>query len=188
MRGEILRWSHSRTKLAIGVTVAVLTGVIVLSGEGRASSASQSGVKWDAKAADELKHELMKLHDALNAMDIEAIKRAVTGDDVLVTFDVDPDTGKPVKLRTKDDIIEYTERFFSGLRKTGAKSKAEHPMIACRVASNFGVCTEECKVELTNPDGTKHVQLLRATVLAYKAKDGWKWMQWHMSDGSGDPI
>jgi len=146
-------------------------------------------VAWNAAEGKALEGELIKLHEALNAMDLDAIKQKVIGDDVLVTFDVDPDTLKPIKLTSQDDILRYTQRFFESLKKTGATSKAEHPMIACRATANFGACTEECKVKLTLADGSQQEQQLRATVLAVKQGDRWKFIQWHMSEaGPSYPL
>jgi ketosteroid isomerase-like protein len=146
-------------------------------------------IVWDPAAGKALEHELIKLHEALNAMDLATIKQEVIGDDVLVTFDVDPDTLQPIKLKSQDDIIAYTERFFESLKKTGITSKAEHPMIACRATSYFGACTEECRVKLTLPDGSSQAQQLRATVLAVKQGNDWKFIQWHMSEaGPSYPL
>jgi ketosteroid isomerase-like protein len=168
-------------------TLAVLSGVSLIIGGWR--NASNLTVVWDGPAGKELEHQLMKLHDALNAMDLQAIKQQVIGDDILVTFDVDPDTLKPIKLKSQDDIINYTQRFFESLKNTGITSKAEHPMIACRATAYFGACTEECKVKLTLPDGSGQEQQLRATVLAVKQDNQWKFIQWHMSEaGPSYPL
>jgi len=165
--------------------IAFIGGAVLWS----ANKSAEGSVKWDAAAGKQLEHELMKLHESLNSMDIESIRQKVIGDDVLVTFDVDPDTLKPVKLTSQEAILQYTERFFKSLKKSGIVSKAEHPMIACRAVNGFGACTEECKIKLYLPDGSMQEQQLRASVLAVKQKDGWKWIQWHMSEaGPSYPI
>jgi hypothetical protein len=171
--------------------VAIVSAIALAAAGGlELRSANRGGaIEWDTAAAKDLEHELMGLHESLNSMDLAAIKRKVIGDDVLVTFDVDPDTLKPVKLSSQDEILRYTQRFFDSIKKAGITSKAEHPMIACRVASGFGACTEECKVKLYMPNGTMELQQLRATVLAVRHSDGWKWIQWHMSEaGPSHPI
>jgi len=174
-------------RLGTLVTISlVLVGTTLFAGD---TPSNGAGVNWNAAEGKALEQELIKLHEALNAMDLDAIKREVIGDDVLVTFDVDPDTLKPIKLTSQDDIIRYTQRFFDSLKKTGATSKAEHPMIACRATSTFGACTEECKVKLILADGSQQEQQLRATVLAVKQGGNWKFIQWHMSEaGPSYPL
>jgi ketosteroid isomerase-like protein len=176
--------------LGAGLLVTVsLTSVETRLFAGDTPGKGTGAVAWNAAEGKALERELIKLHEALNAMDLDAVKREVIGDDVLVTFDVDPDTLKPVKLASQDDMLRYTQHFFNSLKKAGATSKAEHPMIACRATANFGACTEECKVKLTLADGSQQEQQLRATVLAVKQGDNWKFIQWHMSEaGPSHPL
>lgn len=138
-------------------------------------------VNWDDAASRDLEAAYHKLHEAWNAVDVDALKRQIVGDDVLATFDVDPQTSEPVKLTSKAEIERFTDKIFNGFKSSQIKSVAEHPTIRCRATSTLGVCTEECKVQMFSLDGSKQVQQLRATAVAAKYTDGWRFIQWHMS-------
>ena len=145
------------------------------------ASTQKPAVNWDDSASRELEAAYHKLHEAWNAVDVDALKRQIVGDDVLATFDNDPETSEPVKLTSKAEIERFTEKIFNGFKNSQIKSVAEHPMIRCRATSTLGICTEECKVQLYAPDGSKQVHPLRATAVAAKYPEGWRFIQWHMS-------
>lgn len=147
------------------------------------SAAGAAAPVWNTSASAALAADYHKLHDAWNMLDVPALKRMLAGDDQLATFDLDPETYQPIKLQSKADMDRFTDRIFQTLKASGATVQNDHPRIACRATDAVGVCTEECRVNVTFPDGRREVQLLRATAVATRQADGWKFIQWHMSSG-----
>ncbi|MEM7050078.1 MAG: nuclear transport factor 2 family protein [Acidobacteriota bacterium] len=156
--------------IALGVTPAIAD-----------AGASKSLVEWDAEASEELEHAYHMLHDSWNKLDVAALQNMLIGDDVLATFDMDPDTHQPIKLNSKADMDDFTSRVISGFKAENIKVNAKHPMIKCRASNGIGICTEECTIHLSMPNGESAVELLRASAVAVKHVDGWKFIQWHMS-------
>jgi len=173
--------SGTRTLVVIVALVAGATlGTGSLTTAGTAGSSAPT-VVWDPAAAKDLQRALMDLHEAWNTLDMKAMDRMIAGDDQLVTFDLDPNTSQPVVLHTKADLMKFTQTIFEGFQKQGVKSIAEHPMISCKVSGNLGFCTEQCKIKLVSGDGTTEIARLRGTAIAEHTRDGWKWLEWHMS-------
>lgn len=144
--------------------------------------------EWDEAASRELEHELHRMHDVWNENKIKTLKGLMIGDDELVTFELDPETHQPVRLRSKRDIDNFVDQTVSVINKDGGSSELEMPALNCRATKTFGVCTEECKVHITKADGTEFIDELWSTNVAVKTDQGWRWIQWHMSlakQGSG---
>jgi hypothetical protein len=172
------------TCLGAGMLVLIVMAFAFAQQRGAAKqnpAQAQSAVRWDEAASKSLESEYHKLHNSWNALDVKSLKNMLVGDDVLATFDLDPDTSEPVKLTSKLDMDKFTDKIFEGFKSSNIKVLAQHPMIKCRATSDFGACTEECRVQLFLPNGQKQVQLLRASAIAVKYTDGWKFIQWHMS-------
>ena len=160
--------------------VAVAVSAVAIA---RYSAVSAAGPVWNTSASAALTADYHKLHDAWNMLDVPALKRMLAGDDLLATFDLDPETYQPIKLQSKGDMDRFTDRIFQMLKASGAAVRNDHPQIACRATDAVGVCTEECRVNVILPDGRREVQLLRASAVAIRQADGWKFIQWHMSSG-----
>lgn len=150
---------------------------------GRYSAVSAATPAWSASATEALTADYHRLHDAWNMLDVPALKRMLAGDDQLATFDLDPETYQPIKLQSKGEMDRFTDRIFQTLKASGATVRNDHPRIACKATDTVGVCTEECRVNVTLPDGRREVQLLRASAVAIRQGDSWKFIQWHMSSG-----
>jgi hypothetical protein len=147
-------------------------------------ASSNSPVVWDEAAAEELAHALHAMHDVWNTGDIAALKQQIIGDDVLVTFELDPETHQPIRLDGKQDLDSFVDNIVTDIKKESAITELGHPLVRCRVTGNFGVCTEECSVSVKMPNGVEEKHSLLSTALAVRYDDGWKWIQWHMSVGA----
>jgi hypothetical protein len=145
------------------------------------SNASAPATAWDAKASEEVAHALHHMHEAWNAGDMEAVKKVIAGDDVLLTFELSADNKTPVVLRSRADILKFMDGITSTTEAKNENYVMEMPKMRCRATATFGVCTEECNVHLKRADGGERVDKLLGTAIAMKYPDGWKWIQWHMS-------
>jgi len=153
-----------------------------------AESVPKVAFEWDEAKSRELEHELHRMHEVWNQNRISALKELMIGDDELVTFELDPETHQPVRLRSKADIDHFVDQTVAVLNKDGVSSELEMPALNCRATETFGVCTEECTVRITRADGTEFVDELWSTNVAVMTDQGWRWIQWHMSlarQGSG---
>jgi hypothetical protein len=172
-------------KKAIGMSVVVLTALAVAGLLTAAASNTNSNVRWDPKASEEVAHALHYMHEVWNAGDMDAVNKVIAGDDVLVTFELDTDNKTPVPLRSKKELLQFLSRV---AKETGDNSEAyvmEMPKMRCRATADFGVCTEECTVKLQKNGKDHRVDKLFGTAVAVKYPDGWKWIQWHMSVAPG---
>jgi len=140
-------------------------------------------VLWDDEASKELMAALHHTHEVANAGDMEALKKSYIGDDVLVTFELNPDNATPVALRSKKEIDAHLGGV-SAVINTQGTLFLDGPKMNCRATATFGVCTEECTVRLKKPDGTETVDHFFGSSAAVKIGGEWKFVQWHMSVGS----
>ncbi len=146
-------------------------------------AAEPDPVQWDAQASKEVAAALHEMHEVWNTGDIAALKELLIGDDVLVTFELDPETHEPIRLTSKQDLDRFVDGIVTDLDKDQAVSLLGDPVLNCRATANFGVCTEECSVSVKTPDGVEERHRLWSTATAVKQDGGWKWIQWHMSIG-----
>jgi hypothetical protein len=144
------------------------------------SAQSAPGV-WNAAASADLTSALHKMHDAWNNGDIRALKQLVAGDDTLVTFELDPVSHRPIRLGSKKDLDAFVDAVANDQSGTNAEYRLENPVVNCKATNAMGICTEECTVHVTTPDGTRKVHRLWSTATAIKDGENWKWIQWHMS-------
>lgn len=171
-------------RVGIGISVVSLAAVAAV-GLLTAASNSTGNVQWDAKASADVAHALHYMHEVWNAGDMEAVKKVIVGDDVLVTFELGADNKTPVPLRSRNELIQFLGNV---AKETGKQDEAyvmEMPKMNCRATANFGVCTEECTVHLKKSGSDTRVDKLFGTAVAVKYPDGWKWIQWHMSVAPG---
>lgn len=166
----------------IGIAPALFAAATLIGITGAQGGSSNDKAQWDEKASKELMMALHHSHEVANAGDIEALKRAYIGDDVLVTFELNPDNATPIALRSKKEIDAHLGGVSVGINAQGTLN-LDGPKMNCRATPTFGVCTEECTVRLLKPDGTEQVDHFFGSGTAVKIGDEWKWVQWHMSVG-----
>lgn len=155
---------------------------------GRAMHATQDitpvgDVAWDAEASADLKRALHDLHETWNTGDISSLKEFMIGDDVLVTFELDPRTHRPIALTSKAEIDAFISNIDASQVEDNLVTKLDHPELRCRATATWGVCTEQCKVYFSDKEtgdvvATDH---LISTQVAVKVDGDWRWIQWHMS-------
>ena len=163
-----------------GRVVAVIAAAAV-SGFVAQARGEQSGYVWNAKASAELTVALHKMHEVWGSGDIAALKKLVIGDDALVTFELDPVTHAPIRLASKHDLDRFVDAIVKDQQTTKAEYRLEDPVVKCKASDSFGICTEECTVHVTTPDGIEKVHRLWSTATAVKQDGTWSWVQWHMS-------
>ncbi len=148
-------------------------------------------VNWDEKNSQDLKVALHEMHEVWNTGDIAALKKLMIGDDILTTFELDPNDHTPIRLPSKAAINSFVDNVVVEIDDQSAVTELEMPTLNCRATDTWGVCTEECTVHFKS---VATGELLRtdslwSTAVAVKYEDGWKWIQWHMSEGSpAQPI
>jgi hypothetical protein len=151
-----------------------------------ATADPKSVVPWDEQASQELEVALHGMHEVWNTGDIASLKKLIVGDDVLVTFELDPATHSPIRLASREELWSFVDGIVTNLEDESAVSLLGDPTVHCRATGDWGICTEECSVTVRLPDGVEEHHKLLSTATAVKFDDGWKWVQWHMS--TGGPI
>ena len=146
-------------------------------------SDSAKSPEWSKEAAQELESEFHRIHMAWNDGDLDTVKKLIAGDDVLVTFELNGNQ-QAVALRSKKEIDSFLDQTAKDAGDQQGTYVLEMPKMNCRATSNFGVCTEECTIHLKMNDGTERIDKSFGTAVAVKFKDGWKWIQYHMSVAS----
>ena len=161
-------------------TALVTAAVLLAAGTAHAAAP----VEWTPQASAELEHALHQMHETWNAGDIPALKKLMVGDEVLVSFELDPETHAPIRLRSKQEIDRFVDRVVTTIDDQEVTTELEMPALACRATDSFGVCTEECTVHFKNADGkVLRTDKLWSTGVAVKSEGQWRWIQWHMSVG-----
>jgi hypothetical protein len=164
-------------------SLSLMPRLTALAGDGP-GSASTSPVQWSEKDAQELAATLHLMHEQANRGDMEAVKKRLIGDDVLVTFELAADNKTAVPLRGKKAV----DLFLDNVVKTAADENGtfylEMPKMSTRATATWGVVTEECTVRYRLPSGSERVDKLFGTNIAVKTPEGWKFIQWHMSVAS----
>ena len=181
------RSNMNKTMIGIGAVLTV-AGLAVMQFSGLLSAAEPaskekavSTVQWDPQASAEVAHALHYMHEVWNAGDMEAVKKVIAGDDVLVTFELGADNKTPVPLRSRAEIVSFIQNIASNTGAVGEEFQMEMPKMNCHATATMGVCTEECTVHLKKSGVDTRVDKLFGTAVAVKYPDGWKWIQWHMS-------
>ena len=73
---------------------------------------------------------------------------------------------------------EYLDTLFPADGETQNKTVAVSQVIA---SSTIGLTREDGDVVIARTDGTFEHQPLRASAVAIRTAQGWKWLHWHMS-------
>ena len=167
----------------ISIAPAFLAAATLLWIPSASGGTPKDTAQWDDKASQELMMALHHTHEVANRGDIEGLKRSYIGDDVLVTFELNPDNATPIALRSKKEIDSHLGGVSAGISAEGTLF-LDGPKMNCRATATFGVCTEECTVRLKKADGTEQVDHFFGSGTAVKIAGEWKWVQWHMSVGA----
>lgn len=173
-------------RINLRVWRAIFLGLLVtVAGAGifsaQARGPQSAGPAWNARASADLATALHKMHEVWGAGDIASLKEVVLGDDTLVTFELDPATHQPIRLASKRDLDKFVDAIVADQKKTNAVFRLESPVVNCKATDAMGVCTEECTVHVTTPQGIEQVHRLWSTATAVKQDGAWRWVQWHMS-------
>jgi hypothetical protein len=163
---------------AISIALAFLAATTLLW-----VASAKDTVQWDDKSSKDLAMALHHMHEVANSGDMKTLKQLLIGDDALVTFELALDNLTPVPLRSKKEVHAHLDRINEGASTQGTFT-LDMPKMNCRATATFGVCTEECTVHITLPDGTERIDHLFGTGTAIKTDGAWKWVQWHMSVGA----
>jgi hypothetical protein len=166
-------------RAAAGVLLAA--GSVGFFALAQAREPQSAGPNWSAAASADLAMALHKMHEAWGAGDIASLKKLVVGDDTLVTFELDPATHRPIRLASKRDLDGFVDAIVRDQKDNDSVFRLETPVVNCKATDAMGVCTEECTVHVTTPDGVERVHRLWSTATAVKHEGTWKWVQWHMS-------
>jgi len=142
---------------------------------------------WSADAGRELEKAFHELHTLWNDGKLDSVKKLMVGDDVLVTFDLGNDN-RPLAIRSKGELDRFLDRTISEAASAGGTYVLEIPTMHCRATDNLGICTEECTVRLQMADGTERIDHLYGTATAVRQREGWKWIQYHMSVGAAPEL
>lgn len=148
------------------------------------ASGVPSDIPWNEAASRELEVELHRLHEIWNTGDIASLKKFIIGDDVLPTFELDPRSHQAITLSSKEDLDRFVSNITTTQVNRNVVTRLDAPVVRCHATTTWGVCTEECTVNYDRADTGERlaVDKLRATQIAVKTADGWRWIQWHMSD------
>jgi ketosteroid isomerase-like protein len=158
-----------------------ITGGAATKGEkAQVSEADDAVMRRDVRAENAIIESMHRLHIAFDNRDIVTISDYIADDDFLFVYELDP-SGRPVKLNSKAELLAWLHNMFKEFGQQNARTEAREPVMTARATATFGMVTEECKLKILMPDGTIQLEALRATAVARKGHDGWKFTHWHMS-------
>ena len=135
---------------------------------------------WNETAAAELGDFVRQTFQAWQSGNLEAIRASIASDTTLGAYDNDM-TGKPVKIRSVDEEVQFAQQMFGEMKKMGATISFEMRALNCRATDTAGVCAIEFDSSMSTPDGGKQSWPMYATMVARKGGDGWKGVHWHAS-------
>lgn len=133
-----------------------------------------------SEAEDAVMMSMHQLHTAFDKQDIDAIGSFIADDDFLFVYELDSGA-TPVKLNTKAELLDWLKTTFKAFGQEKANTEAKNPVMIARANATFGIVTEECRLKVNLPGGITEIEHLRATAVARKGPDGWKFIHWHMS-------
>ncbi len=129
-------------------------------------------------APPEVRAQVERTMGAFASMNLEEFKAGLAED--VVGFEMDLE-GKPVRLGSRDDAVQFARETFAQLKQMGASAKLDIHACDCRATSTMAYCTVEFDFKATMADGGTMSQPSRNSVVLRKGKDGWKWTHWHSS-------
>lgn len=145
---------------------------------GVTSGPSSAVFERDRGAEGELRGFLLDLQAAYARGDIDYILNTLADD--FTTYELVSANGRPVVIREKAKMREYLLTLFPKSGDNQIKTITATQVIA---NSTLGLINEEGDVVIAHADTTKDHQPLRASALAVRTENGWKWRHWHMSEG-----
>lgn len=131
------------------------------------------------QAEIEVRKLLDDLRAAFDRKDLDAIVRDLADD--FTSYELLAEDGRAITTTGKQEAIEYLKTLFPPEGSTQSKELTVGSLYG---TANIGVVTEDGDVVIALPDGTKEHQPLRATAIAARGRDGWKWLHWHMSESA----
>lgn len=130
----------------------------------------------DPQAEIEVRQLLTDLQSAFTRKDADYIVGTLADD--FATYELGAADGEAVTITQKADMAAYLETLFPGDGETQTKTIGVSRVVA---NGSLGLTLEDGDVVINRADGTFEHQPLRASAVAVRTADGWKWLHWHMS-------
>jgi ketosteroid isomerase-like protein len=144
------------------------------------SDSSKTSMVRDPAAEQAVIEAMHQLHAAFDAADVDAISKFIADDDFLFVYELDPN-GQPLKLNSKAELLTWLRGIFKDFKQENATTQAKNPVMTACGDTNFVMVTEECRLKIRLPGNQVRLERLRATAVARRKADGWKFIHWHMS-------
>ena len=126
---------------------------------------------------------LHRMHHAWNDGDLEFMKRFITEEGFVGTFELTGDE-QPVVLNSRQELLAFIEKLVADVNTSGAHTETSpRRSYQVRATSTFAICTEESDLIEQHADGSRYVLPHRGTSVLAKTPDGWKFVHWHVSQG-----
>lgn len=158
-------------RITAGVFVTVMMCVIGVNAQEKTASI------WDETAGKNVLTLTEKVfRGVVEQMSVEPLKPYLAPD--VIAYDIDFE-GKPVKINSRDEAIQYFETTFAEVKKAGAKATLEKKSFTCRATSTMAFCLFEYDFIAVMPDGSTMTQPTQTTIVLNKVGDTWQWTHWH---------
>lgn len=154
---------------ALGVATVLAVGV-------GAEEKPQASVWNDAVGNEVLAMTEKAFVSVVDQMSVEPLKPYLATD--VVAYDIDFE-GKPVKINSRDEAIEYFETVFAEFKKLGATAKLQKRSLTCRATGAMAICLFEYDFVAVMPDSATMTQPTQTTIVLNNTAEGWKWTHWH---------
>ncbi|MEU8337722.1 nuclear transport factor 2 family protein [Micromonospora tulbaghiae] len=130
----------------------------------------------DPQAEIEVRQLLNDLQTAFAEKNADAIVDSLAEE--FTTYELTSAEGHAVTITEKAAMREYLDTLFPADGETQNKSVSVSQVLA---SSTIGLTREDGDVVIARTDGTFEHQPLRASAVAIRTAEGWKWLHWHMS-------
>lgn len=151
-------------------------GGVFTTGTAPGSTGSGGTFQNDPQAEIEVRKLLADLQSAFTRKDLNYIVDSLA--DGFTTYELLAEDGNAVTITDRAAMAEYLDTLFPGDGETQTKSIALSQVVA---NGTLGLTLEDGDVVIRRADGTFEHQPLRASAVAVRTEDGWKWLHWHMS-------
>lgn len=143
----------------------------------RVNAQEKTASIWDESASKNVLTLTEKVFmGTVEQMSAEPLKPHLASD--IVAYDIDFE-GKPVKINSREEAIQYFETTFAEVRKAGAKATLDKKSFTCRATSTMAFCLFEYDFIAIMPDGSMMTQPTHTTIVLNKIGDTWQWTHWH---------
>ena len=153
------------------IPVLAFTSFLAACG-GAASSA------WDPQAASALRNESEALLHDLDAGNVADMLARM--DEASVVLDLD-ENNHPVRVDGRAKVTAYLGGLGEAMKKEGLRFHSTIARNDCSAISDFGYCVLEFDQTVTAGGQTMPPSKFRATVVARRTGEGWRWTHWHGS-------